>query len=242
MLLNLLRCFVPEKRVREAKKTHPWLTDEVLALVELKHEAVGTEQELEAAKTCSKGVLEAYKQYVQSVRQELMELPRGSKRWWTKCRELMQQKGKTCSIPALKDSSGEWHTTAASKAEQFAKTFEGKYKLPPPEENGYSTVKELEGDTLADEAERAWNLPSLRAAGDILEKLRPDSATGPDLVPTRFLQQCARELAVPLRKLARVILETGRWPECWLLHWIVPLHKRKATWNAGNYRGVHLTA
>ena len=34
----------------------------------------------------------------------------------------------------------------------------------------------------------------------------------------------------------------GRWPEPWMLHWIVPLYKRKSVYDAGNYRGVHLTA
>ena len=28
----------------------------------------------------------------------------------------------------------------------------------------------------------------------------------------------------------------------WLKHWIIPLHKRNATWLSKNYRGVHLTA
>jgi hypothetical protein len=42
--------------------------------------------------------------------------------------------------------------------------------------------------------------------------------------------------------LACQILETGKWPNLWLRHWIVPLHKKKAVFQPGNYRGVHLTA
>ena len=38
------------------------------------------------------------------------------------------------------------------------------------------------------------------------------------------------------------MLAEQRWPESWLVHWVLPLYKKKAVWNAGNYRGVHLTA
>ena len=62
------------------------------------------------------------------------------------------------------------------------------------------------------------------------------------MLPTRVLKRFAVELSVPLYKLARRILETGRWPEVWLVHWVLPLYKKKAKWKPENYRGVHLTA
>jgi hypothetical protein len=52
----------------------------------------------------------------------------------------------------------------------------------------------------------------------------------------------AHVLAKPLVALARVILSTRRWPTLWLVHWIVPLYKKKTVFNAANYRGIHLTA
>lgn len=52
---------------------------------------------------------------------------------------------------------------------------------------------------------------------------------------------CADELAYPVAKLGRLILEQGEWPECWRVHWVLPLHKRKSRANPGNYRGIHLT-
>ena len=50
------------------------------------------------------------------------------------------------------------------------------------------------------------------------------------------------QFLAPLQLLARTILALGRWPECWILHWIIPLHKRHATHDTDNYRGIHLTA
>ena len=41
--------------------------------------------------------------------------------------------------------------------------------------------------------------------------------------------------------LALLILKFGIWPESWMVHWIVPLFKRGATFIPGNYRGIHLT-
>ena len=38
------------------------------------------------------------------------------------------------------------------------------------------------------------------------------------------------------------ILETGSWPEKWIVHWIVPLYKKRSVYDPGNYRGIHLTA
>ena len=111
-LLEVLRQCVPRKTLWEKKRTHPWLTDEVLKLVEAKHKAKGTEGETAAAVACSEGTLQAYWKYVQRVKDELSKLKPGARKWWTKSRELLELKGKTCSIPALKDNTGEWVTTA----------------------------------------------------------------------------------------------------------------------------------
>ena len=75
-----------------------------------------------------------------------------------------------------------------------------------------------------------------------LEALDVNSGIGPDLLPARILQFCAKELSVPILKLVDRILETGEWPKCWREHWVVPIYKRLAVFKPQNYRGVHLTA
>ena len=242
-LLKALKEAVPERTLYEKKTTHPWLTEKAVQLVAAKHAAEGTEKEQEAVEECSAGLLEEYLAYVERVRGELATLKPGSKKFWTKCTELQNQKKKTCSVPALKDtegllgnsSTGKWCTTAEDKANLLAKTFATKYKLAAEVTNEYSALEERE-------EEQNWEFPGEETALKVLKALHDESATGPDLVPTRFLHHCATELAAPLLKLARRILDTGRWPEFWLLHWVIPLYKKKAVWSAENYRGVHLTS
>ena len=235
LLLQCLQECVPQRVLQEKKRTHPWLTDRVLQLVDKKKAAAGTTREREAAVACSQGILEEYWKYVARVREELATLRAGTKKWWTKTQELLQGKSKTCSVPALKSAEGGWVTTAKGKADLLAETFSEKNTLPEAEENCYTTL-------AREEVQEDWEPTGQKTTEEVLDNLRDESATGPDLVPTRLLHHCARELAKPLHRLARRILETGHWPKHWLQHWVIPLYKRKAVWNPHNYRGIHLTA
>ena len=85
------------------------------------------------------------------------------------------------------------------------------------------------------------NLTVKKAMGT-LEALDDDSGTGPDRLPARILKICAKQLSTPVCKLAERILETGEWPAIWRDHWVAPIFKRHAVFEAKNYRGVHLTA
>ena len=47
--------------------------------------------------------------------------------------------------------------------------------------------------------------------------------------------------AQPRCRLTQMILDTGRWPESCILHWMVLVYKRNNVYKLGNYRGIHLT-
>jgi hypothetical protein len=228
---------IPKGKLRERKSTHPWINDRVIELTKKKHDAAGTEEAHKAHEECSAGIKEEYAKYIDKERKRLKDEPRASKGWWSRSRRLLGQKGKTCSIPALKKSKKEWCMDAKSKADHLADTFKSKYTLPEAAHNYYSEIgnpgygrQEFLADLKDEQAEK------------ILDGLREDSATGPDLLPAKVLKKCARYLSKPICKLARKILTEGRWPEIWVLHWIVPLHKRRTVFLAANYRGVHLTS
>ena len=81
-----------------------------------------------------------------------------------------------------------------------------------------------------------------RSATQVLKRLKADSATGPDHLATKVLKKCARPLGRPVAKLARLLLNTGRWPKSWRLHWVFPLYKKRSVYDPENYRGIHLSS
>jgi len=236
IILEKARECIPEKNVNMLKAKHPWLTSEVLELVRAKVAAEGTADEAVAMKACSIGAREAYNAWIIRQKQELSELPRGSKQWWAKTDCLLSRTQKACSINALKDPSGTWVRDAVGKANLFAETFASKFVMPEAEDNKYSTVEDR-GTVM-----NTLRTLTLHDAEKTLKQLEAGSATGPDVLPARILRECAIALAAPVLMLANRILEAGRWPEMWLRHWIVPLYKKKAVFIPTNYRGVHMTA
>ena len=235
-VLNYARQCIPEKMISESKVKHPWLNSKVLELVRDKVAKQGTAAEAEAIKACSVGVREEYEAWVSRVRQEISEMPRGSKQWWSKTNCLLSKAQKACSINALQGASGTWVRGTADKADLFATTFASKFQMPDSEENEHSLI-EQRGTAM-----NKLGILTLHAAEQMLKQLDTDSATGPDELPTRIMRECASALAGPVLMLANQILRAGRWPEMWLRHWIVPLYKKKAVFDPNNYRGVHMTA
>ena len=65
-------------------------------------------------------------------------------------------------------------------------------------------------------------------AKDVMDKLREDSGTGPDMLPARILKYCSGALAKPVLLLTTCILSSGLWPEMWRQHWVAPLFKKKS--------------
>ena len=75
-----------------------------------------------------------------------------------------------------------------------------------------------------------------------INKLSPNSASGPDRYPALLLKQCKQVLAKPLYLIWRKSLDTGQIAE--VLKWsnITPIHKEGKRDQAINYRHVALTS
>ena len=199
--------------------------------------AEGTDEETECMKRCSACIIEEYGKYVAKERMQLQAMPKGAKAWWSKSRRLMQKKGVVSSVPALKGPDDEWVLHAEGKADLFVDTFSKKYGLSAVEENEYT---KLVGPHCSPQKQ----LPQLQEndAEHIMDKLKDDSGTGPDLLPARILKNCSAALAKPVLLLTLSILNCGVWPQIWMKHWVAPLFKKKSVYNPGNYQGIHLTA
>ena len=235
-LLQYMGSSVTKKKSKETKSTHPWLTPHVCELVQAKQEASGTANQAQAAVACSTGILQEFREYEQRTRQELLDMKSGSKAWWTKSKELLQQQTKASGIPALRDDDGNWVRDANAKADLLQKTFQDKCRLPEVQTNKFSDT------AIGITTQYVTGMLTEELAQMTLHKMKENSATGPDGLPALFLKNCAQVLALPLLILAHIILRDGRWPQLWTTHWIAPIFKRNVVFKAKNYRGVHLTA
>ena len=236
-VLTSARKHVPSKTCSVRKSTHPWLNDRCRELVRRKQEAENTPLHRERLLECSQGVLEEYRKYVQRTREKMRKLPRSSKRWWKLSKALSLKAEKTSSVPPLKRTDGTWAREAGEKAELFLDTFAKKYTLPPEECNRFTTLlppgENLLGSFLPVRA---------RTATQVLKALNEDKSTGPDALSAKVLKRCAKALGRPVAKLARLLLNTRRWPKLWRLHWVFPLYKKRSVYDSANYRGIHLSA
>ena len=118
-----LEC-IGKRQIREAKSTHPWMTEEIVDMVAKKHAAEGTAQENEARDRCSEKMAQTKAEYVQRTKESLKDMKEGSKQWWKTSSELLGAPSKICNIPALKDMDGNWVKDPGPKADLLAKNFQ----------------------------------------------------------------------------------------------------------------------
>ena len=237
ILMELLIRFIPRKTIQIHCGAHPWFDDFCLDLVRKKRLAWGTPGQFEASLLCSQGLLQRYRAFISLTKSKLRAAKRGSKSWWKISKQLMLKSTSPSSIPALRcpGSSG-WALSPADKADLLADTFVSKWHLPDPVLNLYSYVPSAH---IADDIPVCIRA---RHAGKFLATLDVFSATGPDDISARVLRQLSGGLELPFAKLARCIVNCGRWPAIWTVHWICALYKRHAMSNPENYRGLQLTA
>jgi len=237
VILKLSKRFIKFKVSTVQKRTHEYLNEKCLEAIQKKVDAAGTQNEANEAQKCSEVLLSAFRGWQDKMRKVLEALPKGSKKWWTLTKTLMDRKTQCSSIPPLKKGK-EYILDPKGKAELFAETWKAKCVLPD------SVSEVIEDHHFVPPA----GIPTLgeflplrmRTAVKVLAGLDESKATGPDGIPSIILKRCARTLCLPIILLARLIIDTSEWP--WQWHWLAPVYKKKSVSNPGNYRGVHLTA
>jgi len=75
-----------------------------------------------------------------------------------------------------------------------------------------------------------------------IRKLKTESATGPDEIGPRLLQELETELIPPLVTIFRKSITTGEVPEEWRSANVTPIFKKGSKAEPGNYRPVSLTS
>ena len=153
-----------------------------------------------------------YNNYAWRSRQRLLDAKTGSKPWWALSRELLSQRAKIQSIPALRSPDGKWVHTATGKANLIAGVLCTKNVLPAEMINDYTVL------VTHPCSQKGLRPLTLEASEKVLGSLDEHSGTGPDLLPAKILKHFAKQLAYPVWMLATLILDSGEWPETWREH------------------------
>ena len=226
--------YTPHSKLVLAKSTHPWLDLACEAAINKKNEAMGTPDFLLAQAQCAECLNQKHKEYIVRLKAKLAKLSKSDRQWWRLNRELLNRKAKITSVPPLKDDEGSWRVNSQDKANLLANKFSSKSKLPPEVEDQFVPRPEVK--------QNAFFAIRTRSMLRCLQKLDVSCATGPDRLAARILRELAVVLALPLTILCRRILYEANWPTRWRVHLVIPIYKKAAVSDPGNYRGIHLTS
>jgi len=233
-LWQFLLKYIPQKQITSKKSTHPWLNERCKNAILKKNQAEGTTRFDYEQVQCTKILGEERAKYIEQTKIKLANLPKGSKEWWRINRELMHKRGRVGSIPVLRDSNGTWLTEAKAKADALATTFDTKAKLP---------AETVDTPFFAEPAHEFKDFIAFRSrtTKKLLKALIESTATGNDRVSAAILKRLCDVIAVPFTRVCRRLFWEACWPLKWKFHLIVPIFKKGAAFQPGNYRGVHLT-
>ena len=178
---------------------------------------------------CQRTIREAHDTYVHDViGQSAKENP---KKFWS---YIEGKKQESSGVSPLRNVDGVIHSEANVKANilnrQFVSVFTKEDTANIPDK-GPSPYASMEGITV-----------TLNGVEKLLRNLKPDKATGPDMIPSRLLKQLSAEIAPALALVFQSSLDCGRVPRDWTMAHVVALIKKGDKSTSSNYRPVSLTS
>ena len=120
-IFEMARSCIPMKKISQTKVNYEWLNDECRKTIELKFAKEGTDEYADACFHCSKVLSEAYFHHIDTVKQQIDNIRRGSKNWWKLTAKLLKRRGKQSGIPAIKHDN-RWIHDPEEKAKIFSET------------------------------------------------------------------------------------------------------------------------
>ena len=76
----------------------------------------------------------------------------------------------------------------------------------------------------------------------LLQRLKPNKASGPDQIHIRLLKSASDEIAPVLCSIFQQSLDNGELPQDWKHALVTPIYKKNGRQNPGNYRPISLTS
>ena len=177
-------------------------------------------------------IRDAKKQYNDKLISDILNSNNNSKRWHKIVNQIIAPVNNTKSIQFL-EINGEIIESDFEMAEALNNYFveqstlnESNASLPEFQPPNHEV---LENIIISDE--------------DVIEAInmvKPNKASGPDLISPRLFKEGANQLVLPLRKLFNLSLILGEFPASWKRSNVTAIHKKDDRSNPSNYRPISL--
>ena len=152
------------------------------------------------------------------------------KRFWSYIKSLRKD---STGIAPLKDN-GRLFNSSKDKADILNRQYQSVFtqedpdsSIPDPDGNPFPAMKDI---SVTEEGVKK-----------LLQKANPRKASGPDMIPARFLKECAEDLAPILVIIFSKSLQTGTVPDDWKTANVSAVFKKGQRYDPANYRPVSLT-
>ena len=234
-LLEAIDKHVPSKNIR-MNNDLPWMNGNLRKLVRKKtklHKQAKKKRDWtkfnQFQKTCKAAFRKAELDYVNNNIKTGLENNNTKPLW----RYIKGQRNDNIGVSPLKEH-GQIHSESKAKAgillRQFSSVFtKTAYKVMP---------------RVTLRVRKALSAIKIEEKGvaNLLSKIQPHKAPGPDNLPNMVLKQCASNLAPAVTLLFQKSLDSGILPKDWTDANVTPIYKKGDRQTAGNYRPVSLTS
>ena len=236
-MTKIMDKFIPSK-ITSTRYNLPWLNKKLKKAVKAKQRLYNKAKRSKKVEDWAtykrvksetqKSIRKAQWDYVENILVESFD-KNDTKPFWKFIKAKRQD---NVGVAPIKDQ-GILYSENEDKAELINKQFESVFtredvtNIPQLEGTPYTDISDLVITTLGVEK--------------LLKDLATSKASGPDLIPNRFLKECATEIAPILQAIFTQSLETGELPDDWRNANVSPLFKKGDRHLAVNYRPVSLT-
>ena len=245
-IVGVMKKFIPMK-IPRAQKHKPWITRDIIQTVHRRNRAFAEwknskspeihEKFIKLRSECQKKIRKARQDYLDTILnlesddcEAGNEKNKANKRFWT---FIKSNKKDSCSVAPLR-SEGVLVSDSKGKANILNSQYCSVFTKDEP------TVLPSKGPSAAP------SLPNIivteNGVLNMLRKLKPNKAAGPDMISPRVLKELAEPLSKPLTTLFQHSISSGSVPRQWKTATVSPVFKKGDRNSAANYRPVSLTA
>ena len=232
---NVIDKFVPSK-MSSTRFNQPWVTRKVKRLSKRKKRAYhkardsGTEHDINRYKSIRTETRNECRTAYHTYIRDIITTDRNPKKLYSYVKGKRRDNSGVSSLKA----DGVAHSDPRMKANILNNQFSGVFTTEDT-----SFIPHIEGTPSPDMHHFSVTVQGVKK---LLLDLDTHKAAGPDNIPTRYLKDCADELAPAITLIYQASLQQGEVPSDWREAIVTPIFKKGDHSNPANYRPISLTS